>query len=736
MRDLFSAPTRALLVQPRFSGRGFWNCTGVCRLTGARYPAAPLGLLTVATLMPQHWRFRLVDENVRPLTGADIEWAGIVLTGGMLPQQAATLAVMAKARAAGRPVVLGGPDATEQPWRYEGAGYLVLGEGEVTIPMFLADLARGASSGVYRSDEKADMTKTAVPRFELIRFRDYIQVGIQFSRGCPYNCESCDIIELYSHSPRTKEPAQVIAELEALYDIGYRGHIGFVDDNLIGHRAGALEVLAVVADWSRRHGYPFYLSTEASVNLAAEKGLLELMRECDFRYVFPGIESPDDRVLERAKKTQNVEVPVPEAVRTITSYGMVVNAGFILGLDGESPDAADGIIRLIEEAGICLAMFGALYALPGTRLTRRLEAEGRLFHKGRKTVDALLDIDQTTSGLNFVTSPPRAAILEDQVKVLRHIYRPAHYYGKVLLTALSLRPARRHRVGFGEAVRLARGFVRLSAKAGFNHRTGKLYWKTLFLVLMGNSAAIDTAANLAAMYLHFSRQSYYATGVLERAARRVRRIGEERRNAMMVRGARHGEANWEFRGESGDTVNDRRHGWESWTGTSYRLTALRHFRLQIGGREERPWPLRQSRGSGGRPARPVLDAAPASKLGGLGVCRPARVGHFLTHPAIPPIIAPEEYPCPKEHTNRQTSAASVLTGSAPACRRPVAVTSFAVAAQRVANASPYEWRRLWLESKSCAGSETWPGSDGWVRRPARGSSVCVARRILIRRPTI
>ncbi|MFO7675497.1 MAG: B12-binding domain-containing radical SAM protein [bacterium] len=534
--NLYSGPTRALLVQPRFSGHSFWNYTEVCRLTGARYPAAPLGLLTVAALMPGHWRFRLVDENVRPLRPADLDWADIVLTGGMLPQQAATLAVMARARAAGKPVVLGGPDPTEQPELYEGADYLVLGEGELTIPMFLADLARGVSSGVYRSDDKADMTAAVVPRFDLIRFRNYIQVGIQFSRGCPYNCEFCDIIELFGRRPRTKTPAQVIAELQALYDLGYRGHIDFVDDNLIGNRAKALEVLAAIADWSRRHGHPFYFSTEASVNLAAEPGLLGLMRECDFRYVFLGIESPDDRVLAQVKKTQNIEVSVPDAVRTLASYGMIVNGGFILGFDEESPEAGAGIIRLIEEAGICLAMVGALYALPKTRLTRRLEAEGRLFDRGRKTVDALLDIDQTTSGLNFATARPRAAILEDQARVISHIYRPAHYYEKVLLTALNLKPARRHRPGFRESLRLALAFLRVSYKAGFNRRTNRLYWKTLFLVLARNPAAIDSAVNLAAMYLHFAKQSYYVVGALNRAARRVRRVGEERYNAVMVAG--------------------------------------------------------------------------------------------------------------------------------------------------------------------------------------------------------
>jgi len=547
MSDLFSGPTRALLVQPRFSGLSFWNYTEVCRLSGAKYPAAPLGLLTVAALMPQHWRFRLVDENVRPLSRADIEWADIVLTGGMMPQQAAALAVMAKARAAGKPVVLGGPDPTEQPAVYQGADYLVMGEGEVTIPMFLADLSRGAASGVYRSDERADMYRAVVPRYDLIRLRDYLSVGIQFSRGCPYNCEFCDIIELFGRRPRTKTPEQIVAELQALYDLGYRGHVDMVDDNLIGNRTKALEMLTAVADWSRRHGHPFFFGTEASVNLAAEPGLLNLMRECDFRYVFLGIESPDERVLAQVKKTQNIEVSVPDAVRTLTSYGMIVNGGFILGFDDESPNAGDGIIRLVEEAGICMAMVGTLYALPSTRLTRRLQAEGRLYEGGGKAIDGLVDIDQTTSGLNFATARPRTDILEDQAKVLRHIYDPVRYYDKVLLTALQLRPANRHRPGFGELLRLARAFVLLSLKAGTHHRTGRLYWKTLFLVLMRNRAALDAAASLAALYIHFAKQSFYVTGMLEKAARHVRRVGEERYNKMMVAGSRPGPVGSEGR---------------------------------------------------------------------------------------------------------------------------------------------------------------------------------------------
>jgi radical SAM superfamily enzyme YgiQ (UPF0313 family) len=444
MKAWRSNPPRVLLVQPRFSGNSFWNYVEVCRLTGAKYPAPPLGLLTVAALLPRHWKLRVVDENVRPLRDRDIAWADLVFTGGMLPQQAAALSIVRRAHGLGRPVVLGGPDPSEQPALYEEADFLVLGEGESTVPLFLDDLARGATSGVYRCAEQADMARAVVPRFDLIRFRDYLQVGIQFSRGCPFSCEFCDIIELFGRRPRTKTPEHMLTELQTLYDLGHRGHIDLVDDNLIGIKSRAMELLTAIAGWNRSHHYPFYFSTEASINLAREPELLHLMQECDFRYVFVGIESANDMVLAQTQKNQNRNVPVTEAVRTLASYGLIVNGGFILGFDAEPADTASAIIDLIEDAGICLAMVGTLYALPSTQLSRRLQREGRLFDSGRRTIAAGVDIDQTTSGLNFVTGRPRCTILEDQAAVLRHIYNPARYYEKVLLTATTLKTAYKH----------------------------------------------------------------------------------------------------------------------------------------------------------------------------------------------------------------------------------------------------------------------------------------------------
>ncbi len=533
MDDLMAGPTRCLLVQPGFSGNSFFNFSNVARLVGARYTAAPLGLMTVAALLPQHWQFKLVDENVEPLTDAHLDWAQIVMTGGMLPQQQNIFTIAQRARVMGKPVVVGGPDPTQQPHLYTDADCLVLGEGEVTIPHFIDDLSRGAASGVYRSDERADMAQSVVPRFDLIRFADYMRVGIQFSRGCPYNCEFCDIIELFGRRPRTKPAEHILAELQALYDLGYRGHVDFVDDNFIGNKAHVVDVLEAIRDWSAQHDYPFYFSTEASINLAKEEKLLRLMYENDFRYVFVGIESPDEDVLAGTQKKQNHRVSVPDAVRTLSEHGMIVNGGFILGFDGETEHTARRMIDLIQEAGIATAMVGMLTALPNTQLSRRLEREGRLFSaEGLRITDTAQDIDNTTTGLNFASQRPRVDILRDHSEVLRAVYAPRYYFDRVRTTALALRSNRRYRPAFGESLRRVWAFVQVCLSVGLNPRTGPAYWRTLFAVLIRKPASAGAAVSMSALYMHFGKQADYVTGMLEERVAQVLRYGEERYNRI------------------------------------------------------------------------------------------------------------------------------------------------------------------------------------------------------------
>ncbi|MBN2013065.1 B12-binding domain-containing radical SAM protein [candidate division KSB1 bacterium] len=401
MKNLLNKGTHCLILQSEFSALSYWNYVDVCKLVGAKYPAAPLGLLTVAALLPQQWTFKLVDANIEPVLDEHFEWADIVCIGGMLPQQASIISTISRAHRFNLPVVVGGPDPTSQPELYQSADYLVLGEGEVTIPMFIADLKAGYARGTYKSDEKADMTKAVVPRFDLIQFKDYLQVGIQYSRGCPFQCEFCNIVELFGRIPRAKTPDQVIRELQTLYDLGYRGHIDIVDDNFIGNKKNVKQALTAVKEWSRRRKYPFYFSTECSINLADDEILMQLMRDVDFRYIFVGIETPEETALIMTNKKANVNKPVAATIKKIYSYGMIVNAGFIIGFDHESYNIAENMIRCIQDSGISMAMLGMLYALPGTELARRLKDERRLFEDSSILTNQTM-IDQTTNGVYII----------------------------------------------------------------------------------------------------------------------------------------------------------------------------------------------------------------------------------------------------------------------------------------------------------------------------------------------
>lgn len=527
MRNFFENGTKCLLVQSEFSSLSFWNYVDVCEIVGAKYPAAPLGLMTIAALLPQQWEFKLVDANVEPLLDEHFEWADIVCTGGMLPQQLGILSIIQMAHRKQCPVVVGGPDPTSQPDLYRSADFLVLGEGEVTIPMFLEDLKKGCQSGTYTSADLADMTKAVVPRYDLIQPENYIQVGIQYSRGCPFNCEFCDIIELYGRKPRAKSSTQIIEELQTLFDLGYRGHIDFVDDNFIGNKRKVKNTLLAVKEWSRAKGHPFFFSTEASIDLAEDEPLLQMMMDVDFRYVFVGIETPDNDILKLTRKKQNMFKSVSEAIHKIHSYGMIVNAGFIIGFDKENDRTADAMIKCIQDSGICMAMLGMLYALPNTQLTRRLKTEGRLFAEGSIVTDVRTEIDQLTSGLNFVTARPRSDILKDFSRILMYIYNPEQYYKRITCTALQLKPHNKYRPGFIELLKKGKAFLKLCAKVGLNRTTGWLYWKMFFTVLFKNRRAIEPAVNLAAMFIHFQKQSAFIIGHTTSEIENIDRIGED-----------------------------------------------------------------------------------------------------------------------------------------------------------------------------------------------------------------
>src|SRR5271155_1389043 len=419
-------PCNVLMIYPRFGAETFWNFAAACEIFNARYPTSPLGLITVAALLPSTWSIRLVDRNIEALNDSDLEWADLVMTGGMLPQYFDTIAVIDLCRSRQKPVVVGGPGVTSVPHLYGKANFQVLGEAEGIIDKFIEAWDAGATGGVFEAEKfTIDVTKSPVPRFDLLKVEHYLYVGVQFSRGCPFTCEFCDIIELYGRVPRAKTNAQMLHELEALYRLGYRGHVDFVDDNLIGNKKAVKLFLPELKRWLEQHDYPFEFTTEASLNLADDPDLLRLMSEANFLGVFVGIESPDASTLVAMRKKQNTRRNIAQSVHRIYAAGLYVTAGFIVGFDSEQGSVADPIVQLIEEAAIPVCMVGLLYALPNTQLTRRLASEGRLH------ADLLWDpaagMDQCTQGLNYETLRPRREIFSDYKRVLEEIYEPAAY---------------------------------------------------------------------------------------------------------------------------------------------------------------------------------------------------------------------------------------------------------------------------------------------------------------------
>src|SRR6476659_7600014 len=350
-------PCRVLMIYPKFVPNSFWNYTEACELLGAKYPAAPLGLITVAAMLPKHWDIRLVNRNTEPLTKADLDWADLVMIGGMLNQQPDAIYLIDLAHLHGKPVCVGGPDVTSSPHLYADADFKVLGEAEPVIEDFIAVWESGERKGVFVAEKfKADVTLSPMPRYDLVNFDHYLFMGVQYSRGCPFNCEFCDIIELYGRVPRTKTNDQMLAELDALYAIGHRGHVDFVDDNFIGNKKAIKLFLPVLIEWQKRHGFPFEFSTEASVNLADDDALLGLMRDARFFTVFVGIESPDTDTLIAMQKKQNTRRSLAASINKIYGAGVYVNAGFILGFDSEKGSIADGMIDCIEDTAIPVCM--------------------------------------------------------------------------------------------------------------------------------------------------------------------------------------------------------------------------------------------------------------------------------------------------------------------------------------------------------------------------------------------
>ncbi|MDJ0678103.1 MAG: B12-binding domain-containing radical SAM protein [Calothrix sp. MO_167.B42] len=408
---------KALLLWP-IMPNSFWSYQETLDLAGLGSTNPPLGLITVAAMLPRDWEIRFVDRNVSLETEEDWAWCDLVIISAMIIQKQDFRELIEKGVELGKKVAVGGPFPTSVPEFAldAGADYLILDEGEHTIPMFLEALDRGEEKGTFRCCEKPDVTKTPIARYDLLNLDAYLAITVQFSRGCPFQCEFCDIINLYGRKPRTKTPEQMLEEFQVLYDLGWRRYVFVVDDNFIGNKRNAKVFLRALIPWMEGHNYPFILLTEASLNLGEDEELIELMVKAGFTMVFMGIETPDTDSLVGIHKVQNTRKDLMESCHKITRAGLQIMSGFIMGFDNERAGAGKRIQGFVEETGIPQAMFSLLQALQNTAMWNRLKQEGRL-------VDGLGTIHQGAV-MNFVPTRPVEEITEEYIDTFWQIYEP------------------------------------------------------------------------------------------------------------------------------------------------------------------------------------------------------------------------------------------------------------------------------------------------------------------------
>jgi radical SAM superfamily enzyme YgiQ (UPF0313 family) len=494
---------KVLLLYPKFP-KTFWSYDRFIKMAGLQAFLPPLGILTVAALLPVEWEVRFCDRNVDTESEEDWEWCDLVILSAMLAQKADFHALIRKASQQGKKVAVGGPYPTSMPEDALGSGanYLVLDEGEVTVPQFVSAIANGAEQGVFRGLEKPDVTTSPLPRFDLLKLDAYLMMSIQFSRGCPFNCEFCDIISLYGRKSRTKDPQQAILELQVLYSLGWRGSIFIVDDNFIGNQRNVKRFLRELIPWMEAHHYPFTFVTEASVNLADDPELLDLMVRAGFYGVFLGIETPDQDSLETTRKYQNTRSPLAEACRKITAAGLLIYAGFILGFDGERSGAGDRIRSFVETTNIPQPMLGILQALPNTDLWARLQRENRL----RRSQEDLLEVGDQNTLMNFVPTRSLEEIAREYIATLWALYEPSNYLKRCFLHCLALTPNPRLRQNLHFSLQKGlRLIVQVVWIQGI-WRTGirAQFWKQLVEMMVRRPRSLNLYFGLCAAGEHFA----------------------------------------------------------------------------------------------------------------------------------------------------------------------------------------------------------------------------------------
>jgi radical SAM superfamily enzyme YgiQ (UPF0313 family) len=482
-----------LLIYPEFPDT-FWSFKHALKFVRKKASLPPLGLLTVAAMLPPEWEKRLVDVNVTKLTAGDLEWADYAFISAMTVQRDSARQIISRCKEAGVKVVAGGPIFVSEHEQFAGVDHFVLNEAELTLPLFLADLEQGRAKRVYATSEFADMHTTPVPLWKLVDLKRYASMCIQFCRGCPFNCEFCNVTALLGHRPRTKTAGQIIAELDSLYDSGWRGPVFFVDDNFIGNKKIIKsELLPVLIEWQRgKEDVPF--NTEVSINLADDEELMQMMVEAGFNAVFVGIETPDEGSLAECSKRQNVNRDLVEDVKCIQRAGLEVQGGFIVGFDSDTPSIFQRQIDFIQKSGIVTAMVGLLQAPPGTQLYERLKREGRL--REGITGD---NVDGTT---NIVPRMNLDALRDGYKQIMDHIYSPRHYYQRV---KTFLQEYRLPKVKSPLDAQRLLAFFRSVLRLGILGKERFHYWKLLLWTLFRRPQLLSEMVTLAIYGYHFRK---------------------------------------------------------------------------------------------------------------------------------------------------------------------------------------------------------------------------------------
>jgi radical SAM superfamily enzyme YgiQ (UPF0313 family) len=488
---------RVLHVYPEFPTT-YWSFKHALPLEGKQATFPPLGLLTISAMLPPEWEQRLVDMNVRPLKAADIAWADIVFTSAMLVQKDSLERVVTRCKAQGKRVVVGGPYVSTSAESLPDADHIFVGEAEGTLPEFIRDLERGQARRLYRAAERPELSATPVPNFRLADLKRYSAMCVQYSRGCPFQCEFCDIIEIYGRIPRTKTSAQMLAEMDALIGAGWRGPVFIVDDNFIGNKRNVRRLMPELAEWSERHDYPFALMTEASVNLAEDDELLSGMHRAGFRRVFLGIETPVEETLKETLKGQNTRRDLLDSVKRIQSYGMEVMAGFIVGFDSDPEDIFNRQINFIRASAIPLAMVNMLSALPDTQLWRRLAREGRLLAEATG--------NNSDCSLNFIPKMDSVRLVEGYKSIMRTIYSPREYYQRAL-DCLKRLPQGGHESRGSNFLNDLLTLVRILFVLGVRDHARGEFWRYMRSIFADHRKQFARGMMLAAMGYHLRKMT-------------------------------------------------------------------------------------------------------------------------------------------------------------------------------------------------------------------------------------